>query len=133
MFIDSGFDYNVIQDFFDRHVKFFFEDMSLYDGFANNHPVTRMTDILQNQLGCSDFRILLRDYAGGEDGREKTLAAALMVHDRIVEGTATTGTSGRYARVRVAKQAGEIFEGMSPVDFKARWACTCSSRGTQAE
>jgi endoribonuclease Dicer len=128
MFIDSGFQYSVVQDFFDRHVKFFFEDMSLYDSFAGNHPVTRMTDILQNQLGCSDFRVLLRDYPGGEDGREKMLAAVLMVHDRIVEGTATTGTSGRYARVRVAKKAAEVFEGLSLVDFRARWGCTCSGK-----
>jgi endoribonuclease Dicer len=128
MFIDSGFQYSVVQDFFDRHVKYFFEDMSLYDSFANNHPVTRMTDLLQNQLGCSDFRVLLRDYPGGEDGREKMLAAVLMVHDRIVEGSATTGTSGRYARVRVAKKASEIFEGLSIVDFRARWGCTCDEK-----
>jgi endoribonuclease Dicer len=71
---------------------------------------------------------LLRDYPGGEDGREKMLAAVLMVHDRIVEGTATTGTSGRYARVRVAKKAAEVFEGLSLVDFRARWGCTCGGK-----
>jgi endoribonuclease Dicer len=128
MFIDSGFQYSVVQDFFDRHVKFFFEDMSLFDSFAGNHPITHMTDILQNQLGCSEFRVLLRDYPGGEDGREKMLAAVLMVHDRIVEGSATTGTSGKYARVRVAKKAAEVFEGLSIVGFRASWGCTCNEK-----
>ena len=43
IFIDSDFDYNEVQRFFDAHIKPYFEDMSIYDSFANNHPVVRHT------------------------------------------------------------------------------------------
>lgn len=39
IFIDSDFDYNEVQRFFDMHIQPYFEDMSIYDTFANNHPV----------------------------------------------------------------------------------------------
>jgi endoribonuclease Dicer len=38
LFVDSNFDYNEVQRFFDKHMKPYFEDMSIYDTFANNHP-----------------------------------------------------------------------------------------------
>lgn len=38
IFVDSGFDYTVIETFFNRHIKPYFVDMSLYDTFANKHP-----------------------------------------------------------------------------------------------
>lgn len=39
IFVDSEFDYREVQRFFDTHIKWFFEDMSIYDRFANEHPV----------------------------------------------------------------------------------------------
>lgn len=39
LFIDSNFDYNEVQRFFDQHVKPYFDDMTIYDTFANNHPI----------------------------------------------------------------------------------------------
>jgi len=39
MFIDSGFKYAEVQRFFDEHIKWYFEDMAIYDTYANNHPV----------------------------------------------------------------------------------------------
>lgn len=38
IFIDSNFEYQVVQDFFDKFVKVYFEDMTIYDTFANKHP-----------------------------------------------------------------------------------------------
>lgn len=38
MFVDSDFNYEVVEAFFTMHIKPFFEDMSLYDTFANRHP-----------------------------------------------------------------------------------------------
>ena len=43
MFIDSDFDFGVVQKFFDEHVRWFFEDMHVYDTFANNHPIVGLT------------------------------------------------------------------------------------------
>lgn len=37
--MDSKFDYAEVQQFFDDHIKWFFDDMSIYDAFANNHPI----------------------------------------------------------------------------------------------
>lgn len=41
IFVDSDFDYDVVEEFYSRHIKPFFIDMSLYDTFANKHPVVR--------------------------------------------------------------------------------------------
>jgi endoribonuclease Dicer len=38
VFVDSNFDFKVIEDFYKRHVKPYFEDMAIYDTFANKHP-----------------------------------------------------------------------------------------------
>lgn len=44
IFVDSGFDFGVIESFYAQHIKPYFEDMSLYDTFANKHPtVSRAT------------------------------------------------------------------------------------------
>lgn len=37
-FVDSDFDYSVVENFFTAHVQPYFENMSLYDTFANRHP-----------------------------------------------------------------------------------------------
>lgn len=39
MFVDSEFNFAEVQRFFDAHIKVFFEDMSVYDTFANAHPI----------------------------------------------------------------------------------------------
>jgi dsRNA-specific ribonuclease len=41
IFVDSGFDFTVIEAFFQRHILPFFHDMSIYDTFANRHPTVR--------------------------------------------------------------------------------------------
>ena len=38
LFVDSEYDYSQIERFFAAHIQPFFEDMSIYDTFANNHP-----------------------------------------------------------------------------------------------
>lgn len=41
IFVDSGFDFTVIEAFFNMHILPFFHDMSIYDTFANRHPTVR--------------------------------------------------------------------------------------------
>lgn len=41
IFVDSEFNFPEVERFFDEHVRWFFEDMSIYDTFANNHPTVR--------------------------------------------------------------------------------------------
>lgn len=38
LFVDSEFNYGEVERFFNEHIKWFFEDMSIYDTYANNHP-----------------------------------------------------------------------------------------------
>ena len=38
IFVDSEFDFKEVERFFDAHIRWYFEDMSIYDTFANNHP-----------------------------------------------------------------------------------------------
>lgn len=38
VFVDSEFKFEEIERFFETHIRWFFEDMSIYDTFANSHP-----------------------------------------------------------------------------------------------
>lgn len=38
IFVDSEFNFGEVERFFDAHIRWYFEDMSIYDTFANNHP-----------------------------------------------------------------------------------------------
>lgn len=39
--MDSNFNFDVIDDFFKRFIQHYFEDMTVYDTFANKHPIVR--------------------------------------------------------------------------------------------
>jgi endoribonuclease Dicer len=51
MFIDADFDYSVVQQFFDEHMKPFFDDMEIYDSYANNHPMVRVIKRIRTLFG----------------------------------------------------------------------------------
>jgi len=38
MFVDAGFDFTVVERFFDKFIKPYFIDMTIYDTYAGNHP-----------------------------------------------------------------------------------------------
>ena len=38
VFVDSEFDFQEVERFFEAQIQWFFEDMNIYDTFANNHP-----------------------------------------------------------------------------------------------
>ena len=42
IFVDSNFKFEVVEKFFNDHIKPFFEDMAIYDTFANKHPTVRL-------------------------------------------------------------------------------------------
>ena len=42
IFVDSKFDYKEVERFFEAHVRWYFEDMSIYDTFANCHPTVSL-------------------------------------------------------------------------------------------
>lgn len=46
IFVDSEFNFEVIEAFYQKHIKPYFEDMSIYDTFANKHPTVRLCSSL---------------------------------------------------------------------------------------
>ncbi|KAK4540519.1 hypothetical protein LTR36_009157 [Oleoguttula mirabilis] len=123
MFIDSDFDYNVVQRFFEMHVMWYFEDMSIYDTFANNHPCTHLHTLLQTTYGCQDYRLMARELPSIDSTERKDVVAAVMIHNEIVAHS--KGKSGRYARLRVAHDALKAIEGLAPFEFRGRFGCNC--------
>lgn len=53
-FVDSGFQFKVVEEFYQRYVKPYFHDMAIYDTFANKHPTVRPFPslLLATQLRC---------------------------------------------------------------------------------
>lgn len=48
IFVDSGFEFEVVEKFYQSYVKPYFEDMGIYDTFANKHPTVRSSYISSN-------------------------------------------------------------------------------------
>ncbi|CAI4212568.1 unnamed protein product [Parascedosporium putredinis] len=105
-FVDSGYDYGTVQEFFERHVRPYFEDMTLYDSFANRHPVTYMASRLAREYGCKEWRVLVREDApdaeeagaGCVTGTE--MAAGVLVHGKVFAAArgARAGVTPRWRR-----------------------------------
>ncbi|KAF2803072.1 endoribonuclease dcr-1 [Mytilinidion resinicola] len=123
LFVDSEFDFNTVQQFFDLHVKSYFEDMSIYDTFANNHPTTKLTKLLQVGLGCQDWRIATRMCDSVIPGARPTVVAMVLVHMKVIaDGTAV---SGRYARIKASNNGLDLLEGLPQFEFRQRFGCDC--------
>lgn len=123
LFIDSDFNYGEVQRFFHEHVQWYFEDMTVYDTFANNHPCTHLHNMLQTTFGCMDYRLMAKELPSVDGMERKDVVAVVMIHDQVMASSA--GKSGRYARLRVANKALEKLDGLAPFDFRARYRCDC--------
>ncbi len=125
IFVDSEFDFNSVQDFFQRHLKPFFTDMTLpaYETFASNHPTTRLARLLGTAFGCSEWRMAALETETCVPGKAKAVAAMVMIHEKVVFHS--LGQSGRYARVRASQAALEVLDGLPPFEFRSRFGCDC--------
>ncbi|KAF3938076.1 hypothetical protein ABW19_dt0204318 [Dactylella cylindrospora] len=118
IFVDSEFDYQVVKDFFNAHIKPFFLDMSIFDSFAGNHPVTHLHTLMQ-ELGCNDFRIFSKEY---KDRDSSYVLSGVMMHSTIIgEGKAS---SQKNSRTNAAKSALLKLEKMGSGEFLK--ICTCA-------
>ncbi|KAF3189375.1 Dicer-like protein 1 [Orbilia oligospora] len=126
IFVDSGFNYDVVTSFFRTHVRPFFTDMSIFDSFAGNHPVTHLTTRM-TELGCSDFRIFSKEY---KDRDKSYVLSVVIFHDKILaEGKAS---SKKNSRTNAAKHSLEKLATMSAAEFRKK--CTCAEiRKAEAE
>lgn len=129
IFIDADFDFSVVQDFFNMHLKPFFEDMTLdsYANFASNHPTTRLSRLLSITFGCSEWRMAAMETDTLIPGKGKAIAAMIMIHGKVVFHT--LGQSGRYARVRASHAALEKLDGLPAYEFRETYGCDCVYEG----
>lgn len=129
MFVDSSYSYAVVQSFFARFIQPYFEDMALYDTFANKHPVTFLAHKMQHELCCANWRIMTSNVpCGVEDGvaalTQSDVVCALMVHNKVV--AFAKAKSGRYAKIAVAKKALQRFEELGE-GAKRELGCDCQA------
>ncbi|KAL9625204.1 MAG: hypothetical protein Q9160_000606 [Pyrenula sp. 1 TL-2023] len=121
IFIDSNFDLSVVEDFFRKEIKWHFENMSVYDTFANAHPTTFLYRRLTDDYGCMEYRLMSGEPYRDDGGVPKVLAA-LMVHTKVV--TDAIASSGKTAKVRASEKALDILGTASLSDFRANRACS---------
>ncbi|KAJ6445005.1 RNase3 domain-containingprotein [Purpureocillium lavendulum] len=128
MFVDSQYDYRVVEAFFDSFIEPYFEDMALYDTYASRHPVTSLAHLLQNRFGCQNWRLYVSTVPCSTDQgaaavTEDEAICALMVHEKAVEHK--TAKVGKDAKLAVAKMALQRFDGMEREVFKMEMGCDC--------
>ncbi|KAG9677170.1 dicer-like protein 1, partial [Aureobasidium melanogenum] len=122
IFIDADFNYSVVQQFFDKHMKQFFGDMTIYDNYANNHPVTRLHNRMQKGFGCHEYNLFSSEET--VDGMQPLFWSGVMIHDSEPIGI-WKAKSSRYANLNAAIKAVEELEGMAPYEFRAKFGCDC--------
>jgi len=127
IFVDSEYNFSEVERFFDKHVLPYFVDMTIYDTFANNHPVTLLTNLLTITFRCTHFRILAKD-AHPEEVETLNLAAVL-VHDEVVaKGKAS---SGKNAKIKAAQDLLAKLRGLSRGEFREKFKCNCAKVGLE--
>lgn len=129
IFVDSKFDFDVVQDFFDMHLKPFFVDMTLdaYENFGSHHPTTRLQRLLTIDFGCNDWRMGTFETDRIIPGKSKAMAAMVLIHNKVA--FYSLGESNRYAKVRASRLGLEKLEGWPPYEFRSKYGCTCVNVG----
>jgi endoribonuclease Dicer len=130
IFVDSEYNYYEVERFFDMHIKWFFEDMSIYDTFANKHPANFLARFLQINMGCMDWSIIAREVPS-VNGNNPTVVALVVIHGEIVADF--QAESSRCAKIGGAKIAIELLSGLPLNDFKKKYDCRCILENDEEE
>ncbi|CAD6446322.1 bdef6523-a50a-4f55-8ea6-c8829631f409 [Sclerotinia trifoliorum] len=130
IFVDSEYNFEEVEKFFEMHIRWYFKDMSVYDTYANKHPTTFLTNFLQKNMGCEDWAPVSREMPG-EDGRKNIVVCGVIVHNKVV--STFQAESMRYAKVGAAKKALAQLEGMSVREFREQFECSCKGDVVDAE
>jgi endoribonuclease Dicer len=145
IFVDSGYDFSVVQNFFDAYVLPYFADMRQYDSFARNHPVTRLAQLLQDKFHCNDWRILVQELAANatdgsdksKDADQRALFDLATGTKRVVGGVRVHGqtlahglaSNGRQAKTIAARKALVELNDLDLAKFRERFGCECRLPG----
>ncbi|KAK2766940.1 Dicer-like protein 1 [Arachnomyces sp. PD_36] len=122
IFVDSSFNFDVVQDFFNQNIKWYFEDMSIYDTFANKHPTTFLHNRLAIDFGCTNY-CLKAGEVPSVDGAPPRVLAAVILHDEVIaKGMAS---SGRTAKVKASQKALDVLDDLEVYEFRKQYGCDC--------
>ncbi|KAL9126422.1 MAG: hypothetical protein Q9217_004514 [Psora testacea] len=126
VFVDSEYNFAEVESFFNNHIRWFFEDMSIYDTFASNHPTTYLHNLLSVSFGCTSYRLMASEIPSVIPGSTTTSAiAAVMIHDEIVtEGQAS---SSKNAKIKASQNALGLLKGLAPLEFRRQYQCDCET------
>ncbi|KAL7627847.1 Dicer-like protein 1 [Parahypoxylon ruwenzoriense] len=134
LFVDSKYDYSHVRRFFETYMLPYFEDMHIYDTFANRHPVTFLANMLQLHFHCADWRLMIQEIAVDDGGTplvgHPQVLCGVLIHGQVREHA--TASSGRYAKIAAAKKMAQILQVLSIVEFKERFGCCCSPEEAEA-
>ncbi|KAI1177932.1 hypothetical protein F4777DRAFT_586951 [Nemania sp. FL0916] len=125
LFVDSEYDYQQVQCFFDTHILPYFTDMHVYDTYANNHPVTLLSNILATHFHCTQWRIMSTE----TDDEDRELSATKIVSAILIHGVVREhafADSTRYAKLKAARKMLAGIQDISMEDFKTRFDCNCN-------
>lgn len=123
LIVDSGFDYTLVERFFEKHVLWFFEDLDLYAGFANRHPTTYLYQKLTDEFKCINYGVECVEREGLVNVK---IMAAVLIHQEVID--TSTGDSSRYAKVRVSKKALQRLDGLTIEQFREKFHCDCKRK-----
>lgn len=123
LIVDSGFDYTLVERFFEKHMLWFFEDLDLYAGYANRHPTTYLYQKLTDEFKCTNYAVECVERDGLMNVK---ITAAVLIHQKVIE--TSTGESSRYARVRVSKKALQRLDGLTIEQFREEFHCNCKRK-----
>lgn len=122
--IDSEWDYNQIESFFHRFVLPFFQQIEVYDSYADKQPTTWLHNTFTRDFKCRDFTVQCKQLDAGEGDTE--YLGYVMVHDRLVaEGR---GTSSVYTKIQASKRMLQQINGMDREEFRRRYGCDCKNK-----
>ncbi|RDL30338.1 Uncharacterized protein BP5553_10216 [Venustampulla echinocandica] len=122
IFVDSEYNYSEVENFFDKHIRWYFVDMAIYDTYANKHPTTFLTNFLQVNMGCADWVVTVREIKS-VDGSKPTIMAIVIIHEQTIAHA--YAESGRYAKIAAAKNALNILKGLPLTEFRQKYCCSC--------
>ncbi|RBQ81062.1 hypothetical protein FVER14953_06696 [Fusarium verticillioides] len=138
MFVDSKYKFSVVENFFTKFIQPYFQDMRLYDTFANKHPVTFLSKKMHQELCCTNWRISAEAVPCSADQgmaalKDTEMCAVFMVHQKVIADD--TSESGRYSKQRAASKALKILDSFGEdVEAAKRFlGCDCQLGGGDVE
>ncbi|KAK6381466.1 Dicer-like protein 1 [Exophiala oligosperma] len=135
--LDSNFNLREIEIFFEKHVKWFFENIETYDSFAKLHPTTHLLKLLIHRFQCHDNSSTTIEEttttttrgdhdeddddegAGDQSIGGITAHVAWIVHGRVVATGKGHGVG--YAKLKASRVALKILSKLSVDEFRRKW------------